>query len=210
MRNPTIRRETLPALEDLARLERAAAETGTRNRVLVRLLIRSGLRRFEAAALNVEDLHLEGEPPYLVVRNGKGGKVREIPLDGEIAGDLRVLVGLRRNGPVFRSRKGGRNLTGGQVERIVRRTAEAAGLDGIHAHALRHAYATYHLAAGTPLHAVQQFLGHSSIKTTQVYLHVLETMRGEYVEGLRVMLNGGQNPTDRVVPVEGTRHRRSE
>ncbi len=78
----------------------------------------------------------------------------------------------RGSEPVFRSRQGGGHLDRSQVYRIVRAAAKRAGIEGkVSPHWLRHAHASHSLDRGAPLHLVQATLGHSSVATTERYLH---------------------------------------
>ncbi len=79
--------------------------------------------------------------------------------------------GARGHNRLFVSRSG-RPLERVAVWQIVRRTANAAGLRGVHPHMLRHSFATHLLAGGADLRVVQELLGHADIGTTQIYTHV--------------------------------------
>ena len=67
----------------------------------------------------------------------------------------------------------GRPVTRIAVWQIVKRAAQAAGLRDVHPHTLRHSFATHLLEAGTDIRTVQDLLGHKSVETTQIYLHVM-------------------------------------
>ena len=86
------------------------------------------------------------------------------------------LVKLRNGGdpdaPVFPSRRGGGHLDPSAAWRIVRKAAARAGIDGnVSPHWLRHAHASHALERGAPVALVRDTLGHSSVSTTNGYLH---------------------------------------
>jgi len=196
-----VKRQDVPELDDFRRLEAAGEADSARNRALLALLAHSGLRRREASRLDCQDLHLADRPPYLMVRDGKGSKDRQVPLAQHVADDLLVFLGARRQGPVFVSRGGGRGrrgcrLSGSQVYRVVKALAARAGLPDVHPHSLRHLYATTHILAGTPLHTVSQYLGHAGIGVTKTYLHTLDTMNAVYPERQAQVLRDGPSMSD--------------
>lgn len=154
---------------------------GLRNRALVALLWRSGLRVSEALALYPRDV--EESAGTVRVREGKGRKARVAVIDAEALGHLRAWLELRRrlriNGrhPIFCSvgrgetRTAGRPLDASYVRRLLPKLAERAGIDKrVHAHGLRHSHATELVAAGVPLHVIAGQLGHASTATTDAYL----------------------------------------
>ena len=116
----------------------------------------------------------------LLVRRGKGGKERLVPLGGAAERALaaylparRALRGARdRPGALFVNASGGR-LTPRSVQRLVKRWTIAGG---VHAaatpHALRHSFATHLLDGGVDLRAIQELLGHASLSSTQIYTKV--------------------------------------
>ncbi|HEY2594715.1 MAG TPA: tyrosine-type recombinase/integrase [Chloroflexota bacterium] len=154
-----------------------AREPGHRNRVLLRLLYRAGLRVSEIAGLCWRDLHTRDDGGQVTVF-GKGGKTRTVLLPADVWRDL---VSLRGDAvledPVFRSRRG-RHLDPSAIFRIVRHAAERAELEAmgkVSPHWLRHAHATHALERGAPIHLVQATLGHTSVATTGRYLHARPT-----------------------------------
>lgn len=156
---------------------------GTRDRALLEVLYGAGLRRSEAVALDLADLDEEEGRMTLRIRHGKRDKERLVPLGSEGARALKtwladrpgVLARARSEGApeaVFLNARGGR-LTGRSVARVVDRYRAAAGLPSdAGPHALRHACATHMLDSGADLRAIQEFLGHASLSTTQRYTHV--------------------------------------
>ena len=154
-----------------------AREPGHRNRVLLRLLYRAGLRVSEIAGLSWRDLHARDDGGQITVF-GKGGKTRTVLLPADVWRDLVSLRGdASLDDPVFRSRRG-RHLDPSAVFRIVRHAAERAELEAqgkVSPHWLRHAHATHALERGAPIHLVQATLGHASVATTGRYLHARPT-----------------------------------
>jgi integrase/recombinase XerD len=154
-----------------------ACEPGHRNRILLRLLYRAGLRVSEIAGLCWRDAHARDDGGQVTVF-GKGGKTRTVLLPADVWRDLvslRAAAGLED--PVFRSRNG-HHLDPSAIFRIVRHAAERAELEAgskVSPHWLRHAHATHALERGAPIHLVQATLGHASVATTGRYLHARPT-----------------------------------
>lgn len=140
------------------------------------LFYSSGLRLSELAGLNLEDIDLK--QGSLMVRQGKGGKSRVVPV-GRLAVDaIRAWLKIREsliNGEtsaLFLSRHGGR-LSGRSIESRLARWSRKHGLrEIVHPHMLRHSFASHLLQASGDLRAVQELLGHSNIGTTQIYTHL--------------------------------------
>ncbi|MCH2247621.1 MAG: tyrosine-type recombinase/integrase, partial [Crocosphaera sp.] len=147
-------------------------EPNQRNRVMLRLLYAGGLRVSELCALKWRDLKPRHQLGQVTVF-GKGGKTRTVLLPQGVWEELCELKGSSLpNDAVFRSRQGGGHLDRSQVYRIVKAAAKRAGIEGnVSPHWLRHAHASHSLDRGAPLHLVQATLGHSSVATTERYLH---------------------------------------
>jgi integrase/recombinase XerD len=165
---------TADEIESLMRQCSRRAPTGIRNRALVAVLWRCGLRIGEALALAVKDF--DPDAGMLVVQRGKGGKRRVVGVDaGTVALVSRWLDVRRRrrisgDGPLFCTLRG-RSLDQSYVRHLLPRLARKAGISRrTHAHGLRHAFAIDLVRSGAPLYVVRDALGHASIATTQVYL----------------------------------------
>lgn len=156
-----------------------------RNRALIAVLWRTGLRVSEALALHPRDV--DEKAGTVRVRNGKGGTNRVANIDGEAMGHLHAWMERRRsmgiNGrhPIFCSvadgskgkgvRKPGQPVNPAYVRALLPRLAKKADIDKrVHAHGLRHSHATEMVAAGLPLHVIAGQLGHASTATTDTYL----------------------------------------
>jgi integrase/recombinase XerD len=171
-RKPRRLPRSLPARE-LAALV-AAAPAG-RDRLLLEVGIGMGLRVSEITKLDAADLDLAAG--VALVREGKGGKDRAVPVPDWLALKLAAWLGDRqlRPGYVFPSPRGGR-LSSRTVQRVIKRAAVRASLPGAEdvrrytPHKLRHSFATAALRAGADIIEVRDLLGHSSVSTTQVYL----------------------------------------
>ena len=154
--------------------------TAVRDCALVILLAKSGLRIGEAVSLIWSDLYLrssDGKPPAVLVRRGKGGKSRLVPIGDDLRRELkswRKAVEARElptgdDDPVFTSQRGGAlSVSGG--ERIVEGAMKRAGIAGKrNPHRLRHNYGARIYRATKDLRMVQKLLGHSRIDTTTIY-----------------------------------------
>ncbi len=148
-----------------------------RDRCLVELLYAGGLRASEVAGLDVPRVHLDLAVARVM---GKGSKERIVPIGKPaIEATRQYLTELRPQllkgdiaaGRLLLSRTG-KPINRIVVWQIISRLAKRAGLRGVHPHTLRHSFATHLLAGGADLRVVQELLGHSNIKTTQIYTHV--------------------------------------
>ena len=143
---------------------------GERDKLLLTLLYRHGLRVSEAIDLRWGDFDLDA-PRHrtLRVRRLKGSKDSVHTLEPDT---VRMLVKVRVNSDgnyVFRSERGG-PMSPDAVQIIVRRAGEAAGLDiKAHPHMLRHACGFALAEAGTDTRLIQDYLGHKDIKNTVIY-----------------------------------------
>lgn len=150
------------------------APTGIRNRALIAVSWRCGLRIGESLALAPKDF--DPGAGTLVVQRGKGGKGRVAGVDaGTVALLGRWLEARRRlpasyGAPLFCA-LAGRPMSQSYVRHLLPRLARKAGIERrVHAHGLRHAFAVDLVRSGAPLYVVRDALGHSSVATTQVYL----------------------------------------
>jgi integrase len=152
--------------------------TAIQDRAICYAAVWSGLRRAELAALNVGDLFLKNDRPYLVVRHGKGDKYRSVA----ISPSLRVLLkrflaarGLDRDRDaalaLFRPQRGERYTADG-IYRVWKTACKEAGIPPRSIHKARHLFGQVLYEATEDLRFVQKQLGHSRITTTQVYVEI--------------------------------------
>jgi len=165
----------LPAIfsrEEVSRL--LAAASFRKHRALLMTTYAAGLRVSEVVALQVGDL--DGERHAIHVRHGKGGQDRYTLLSERLLTELRTYWQQLRPRPwLFPTRDGRRPMHPGTAQKIyylAKTRAQIAKQGGIHA--LRHAFATHLLEAGTDLRTIQELLGHRHISTTMRYLHLAQ------------------------------------
>jgi integrase/recombinase XerD len=161
-------------IEELLKQPMATLE-GQRDRAMLQLLYATGMRVSELVSLNVDDIYLDNAAVRCL---GKGGKEREIPIDGQamlaLKGYLEQarphLLGEHEEDALFLNRRGQR-LTRQGFWFNLKNYAQRAGIEAeITPHILRHSVATYLLHSGKKnLKELQQFLGHANISTTKIY-----------------------------------------
>lgn len=160
----------------IAAIDISKAE-GPRNRAIIEMLYSCGLRVSELVNLEINSVSFDEQ---IVTVVGKGNKERVVPVsDVSLALIREYLRGNGRPDPrkgeeniLFLNRLG-RRLTRVMIFYIVKGLAEAAGIKKvISPHTLRHSFATHLLEGGANLRAIQQMLGHESISTTEIYIHL--------------------------------------
>lgn len=160
----------------------AAANDKPRDRVLLHVVIATGLRAAELCALRIGDLAIDEDSDLLIhVRQGKGRKDRIVPLARDAAKEVRsflasrkLKVGRERDAAefLFASRQGTKRMTTARLRQLVAEYLHKAGLTDkvISPHSLRHSAAISWLRGGASVVAVQKLLGHASLSTTQKYV----------------------------------------
>lgn len=145
--------------------------TGIRDRAVITVLWRLGLRAGEAAGLGIDDI--DWAAGRLTVL-GKGQRRLTLPLPVDVGRALVTWLGLRPTDGADRAlfvrlRPPIRALTSAGISDIVKHRAEAAGLGVVHAHRLRHTAAMNVIATGGTLVEAQELLGHQNVTSTRVY-----------------------------------------
>lgn len=155
----------------------AGKEESLRNQAIIETLYGSGLRVSELVGARLSRLDLSQR---LMIVEGKGSKQRLAPVS-PVAADLisqwleqRANLNIKPEGSdiIFLNRRGG-PLTRVMIFYIIKQLAELAGIKKtVSPHTLRHSFATHLLEGGANLRAIQEMLGHESIATTELYLHL--------------------------------------
>ena len=157
--------------------ELRARSLGVRDKAILELLYATGMRVSEIVSLNLDDLDLRGRS---VLVRGKGKKERLIPFGSAASRALRLYLSQRKNllseakveSALFLS-KSGKRLFPRDVARIIARYVRRTSLKKrISPHTIRHSFATHLLNRGADLRFIQEFLGHSSLATTERYTHL--------------------------------------
>jgi site-specific recombinase XerD len=153
---------------------------GIRDRAILSIYYGCGLRKNEGAALDVTDILLKENRVY--VRKGKNYKERYVPMTVAVREDLENYIYVAREKilsfknikpqALFLSRYVKRMCGNAVMERVHKLVKEAKIQKEAGLHTLRHSIATHLLQAGMTLEEVKQFLGHSSLESTQIYTHV--------------------------------------
>ncbi len=141
-----------------------------RNRVIIKILSRTGIRRGELRDLEIRDINSEKRQIY--IRSGKGGKSRTAPIDPDTLQDIKFYIGERTSGKLIISNKQD-SISLKQINEICAKCGRLAGVRhpnpgkrDINPHLFRHSFARMMLEKGMRMEEVQKILGHSSIKTT--------------------------------------------
>ena len=169
----------IEAREFLAGIDRST-KIGIRDHALILLLLRTGLRRSEAAGLQIGDLTTQHGHHVALVRHGKGDARRIVKLENDVRrviGEYMVAVGRTAappDAPLFVTFDKGdhptqRGMRGDDIGAVVVARARAAGLEGLSAHGLRATFVTLALEGGARLQQVQYFVGHLRPETTERY-----------------------------------------
>lgn len=155
-----------------------SSNEGERNRAMLETLYGCGLRVSELVSLKISDLFFD---EGFVKITGKGNKERFVPIgkltqkyieiyQNEIRGNLTIKKGFEDT--LFLNRRGNQ-LTRAMIFTIIKDLAVKIGLKkNISPHTLRHSFATHLLENGADLRSIQLMLGHESITTTEIYVHL--------------------------------------
>lgn len=158
-------------------IDLSAAE-GQRNKTIIETLFSCGLRVSELCSLKLSDLYLD---EGFIKVTGKGSKQRLVPISPKAIHELELYFYDRNLIPikegfedyVFISALRKKNLSRIMVFHLVKELVEKAGIKkNVSPHTFRHSFATSLLEGGANLRAIQAMLGHESISTTEIYMHI--------------------------------------
>jgi len=150
---------------------------GERNRAIIETLYSCGLRVSELIELKVSDLFFE---EGFIKVTGKGDKQRFVPIGSSTQNYINIWIAIRNHITIQPNSKDvlflnfkGKKLTRAMVFTIIKQLVKKTGLEKtVSPHTFRHSFATHLLENGADLRAIQMMLGHESITTTEIYMHV--------------------------------------
>jgi len=134
-----------------------------RDKLIVRTIYATGVRVSELCNMNIEDIDFDEHTIRIM---GKGDKIRIVFVDDETLADILNFIGNRIIGPLFVGQQG-KHISSRAIQHIFKHYAPS----GITPHKIRHSYASELYKRSKNLRVVQENLGHTSIKTTEIYLH---------------------------------------
>lgn len=161
--------------------------TGLRDRALMELMYRTGLRVSEACAIHLRDWRQRDRQIHVRPEVGKGGLEAYVYLD-DVAEDFlqrwkAVRRGFAAGKPHLFTTLAGNALDRRDVWEMIVRRAAKAGLGHVHPHMLRHSFATSLLADGFNVREVQRLMRHADLRTTAIYLEVRDEELAAKIRG---------------------------
>jgi len=159
------------------------SKLGKRDKAIIELIYSAGLRVSEVNNLNLADVDLSMNQAVIF---GKGSKYRSVIFSQSTSNILKEYLNIRESYEAkeksFFLSNSGKRLSIRSVQHIIKKYIKIAGLNPkYHTHTLRHSFATHLLDGGADLRVVQELLGHSSPKTTEIYTHIsIEKSRDVY------------------------------
>ncbi len=170
---PRIKNQELKYLKHSQVIRLINSIESERDQLIVRLIYATGVRVSELCSIRIEDIDFEEQTIRV---KGKGDKIRTVFVDEETLEKIGGFIGNTIEGPLFVGQQG-HPLSPRTVQHLFRQYAPA----GITPHKIRHSYASELYRRSKNLRVVQENLGHSSIKTTEIYLHTdLDERRSVY------------------------------
>ncbi len=150
-------------------------------RLIAEMLIFTGLRISELNNLDIRDVQFDNN--QVKVREGKGGKDRYVPITNSLLHKLRLYIGNRDKGYIFVNNKGTqycKRMLQHMMEQVI---IECNFAKQLSTHSLRHTFACLCLAKGIRIEDIKLLMGHSSIKTTEIYAKLeLGSIKEHYLQ----------------------------
>ncbi len=161
-------------------------KNSVRDKLILSLLYYTGIRKSELLNLNWTDINLSKS--FIIIRRGKGGKDRLIPLHKEVTGlldqYLEKRLPLKTEALIIGEQ--GRRMCNCSFVNLIKMYLAISGLKrkGYTAHSFRHSFATHLVEAGVDLFKVQKLLGHASLDTTKIYINFNSSQMAKAIDRL--------------------------
>lgn len=195
--------------QEIADMVKAASSykgvLGARNKLLFCLMISTGMRREEVVNIKLGDFFIS-DGKHVVNIIGKGRKHRQCLISNDVYTmmlayiDMRGLTLKDKDVPLFVSHSSNGDctvpMTDATIYRVIKDCAKSAGIDdqSISPHTLRHTYATMgYLKGDLDIKQLKDLMGHSSITTTNRYIHAISVLKDSPAEIISEMFNEGEN-----------------
>jgi len=162
---------TLPEILTFEEIRKLIQSTSNiKHKLIIKLLYGCGLRVSEI--INLKKSHINFEENLIHIKLAKGKKDRFVKIPSSVAEELHSYIGTVEKDILFPSNRGSK-LTPATIQAILKNSGRKAGIKKrVYPHLLRHSFATHLLEQGTDLRIIQKLLGHSDIKTTQIYTQI--------------------------------------
>ena len=161
-------------IETLLNYYKENTELKLRNKLMICLMLDSGLRRNELIQINIDDINLSNG--YIKI-NGKGQKQRLTPIGLKSKKLLLKYINQFRSMPEYETNKlfldkNKKPITESAITNMFRRLKKSTKIERLHPHLLRHTFATLYLVNGGDIFSLQQILGHTSLNMVRRYSHL--------------------------------------
>ncbi|MFH1585526.1 MAG: site-specific tyrosine recombinase/integron integrase [archaeon] len=165
------RHKTLPNILTIEEIRDMINSTSNiKHKLIIKLLYGCGLRVSEIIGLKKEDVNFDEKLIKVILAKGKKDRFVKIP--DSISMELKNYLELNEEDYLFPSNRGGK-LTPSTIQVILKNSAKKSGIKKrVYPHLFRHSFATHLLEQGTDLRIIQKLLGHSDVKTTQMYTQI--------------------------------------
>lgn len=160
--------------EDMTRLLKATENL--KHQCILQLIYSSGIRLGELTRLKVKDLDFDNN--IVKIKCAKGKRDRISLLSEKVKSKLKIYLDeYRPNYWLFEGQDGGK-YSDRSVQNVLKAAVRKSGVDeNTTVHSLRHSFATHLILNGVDIRKVQEYLGHSSLETTQIYTHITDHMK---------------------------------
>jgi len=170
-----IKDKKLPVVLGMKEVQSLFSHThNIKHRTILAVIYSCGLRVSELINLKITDI--DNKRMVINIRNAKGNKDRQVQLTPQILELLRLYYREYLPETYLINGQNGGKYSSGSIQKIIKSSSKKAKINkNVTPHTLRHSFATHLLENGTDIRYIQTILGHSDIKTTQIYTHVTST-----------------------------------